>query len=62
MYQGKNGSTEHSKGNKTEPEKVTTTRTEDGHKQNTKKGAEIQTGGKKERGTAKEEMEGPTPL
>jgi hypothetical protein len=28
----KNGSTEHSKGNKTIPEKVTTTRTEDGHK------------------------------
>ena len=29
---GKNGSTEHSKGNKTLPEKVATTRTEDGHK------------------------------
>ena len=29
---GKNGSTEHSKGNKTIPEKVATTRTEDGHK------------------------------
>ena len=29
---GKNGSTEHSKGNKTVPEKVVTTRTEDGHK------------------------------
>jgi len=27
-----NGSTEHSKGNKTVPEKVATTRTEDGHK------------------------------
>ena len=36
MYQGKNGSTEHSKGNKTVPEKVATTRTEDGRKQNTK--------------------------
>ena len=36
MYQGKNGSTEHSKGNKIVPEKVATTRTEDGHKQNTK--------------------------
>ena len=36
MYQGKNGSTEHSKGNKTVPEKVATTRTEDGHKQTTK--------------------------
>ena len=32
----KNGSTEHSKGNKTVPEKVATTRTEDGHKQTTK--------------------------
>jgi len=29
---GKNGSSEHSKGNKTVPEKVATTRTEDGHK------------------------------
>jgi len=28
----KNGSTEHSKGNKTVPEKVATTRTEDGQK------------------------------
>ena len=36
MYQGKNGGTEHSKGNETVPEKVATTRTEDGHKQNTK--------------------------
>jgi len=33
---GKNGSTEHSKGNNTIPEKVATTRTEDGHKENTK--------------------------
>jgi len=32
----KNGSTEHSKGNKTVPGKVATSRTEDGHKQNTK--------------------------
>ena len=32
----KNGSTEHSKGNKTVPEKVDTTRTEDGHGQTTK--------------------------
>jgi len=29
---GKKGSTEHSKGNKTVPGKVATTRTEDGHK------------------------------
>jgi hypothetical protein len=33
---GENGSTECSKGNKTVPEKVATTRTEDGHRQNTK--------------------------
>ena len=33
---GRNGSTEHSKGNKTVPEKVATTCTEDGHKQSTK--------------------------
>jgi hypothetical protein len=31
-----NGSTEHSKGNKTVPGKVATTRTVDGHKKNTK--------------------------
>jgi len=33
---GKNRSTEHSRENKTLPEKVATTRTEDEHKQNTK--------------------------
>jgi hypothetical protein len=59
---GKKGSTEHSKGNKTVPEKVATTRTEGGQKQNTKTGTEIQTGRKKERGTAEEQMEGPTPV
>jgi len=32
MYWGKNGGTEHSKGNKTLPENVATTRTEGGHK------------------------------
>jgi len=32
MYWGKNGSTEHSTGNKTVPEKVATTCAEDGHK------------------------------
>ena len=32
MLQGKNGSTEHSKGNKTVPEKVAKIRTEDGHR------------------------------
>ena len=36
MYQTKNESKEHSKGNKTVLEKVATTCTEDGHKQNTK--------------------------
>jgi len=36
MYQGKNCGTEHSTRNKTVPEKVATTHTEDGHKQNTK--------------------------
>ena len=49
-------------GNKTVPEKVATTRTEDGHKQDAKTGTEIQTGRKKERGTAEEEMERTTPL
>ena len=33
---GKDGNTEHSKGNKTIPGKVATTRTEEGHKQTTK--------------------------
>jgi hypothetical protein len=37
----KNGSKEHSKGNKTVPGKVATTRTEDGHKSNTKTSATI---------------------
>jgi hypothetical protein len=32
VLRGKNGSTEHSKGNKTVPGKVATTHTEDGHK------------------------------
>ena len=36
MYQEKNRSTKYSTGNKTVPEKVAATRTEDGHKQNTK--------------------------
>jgi hypothetical protein len=35
------GSTEYSKGNKTVPGKVVTTRAEDGHKQNTKTSATI---------------------
>ena len=41
MYQAKNGSTEHSKGNKTVPEKVATTCTGDGHRQPTKTGTTI---------------------
>ena len=32
MYQAKNGSTEYSKGNRTVPEEVATTCTEDGHR------------------------------
>jgi hypothetical protein len=46
MYRGwtqieyQNRSTEHSKRNKTVPEKVATIFTEDGHKQNTKPGAQ----------------------
>ena len=36
MYQGKNWGTENSKGNRTAPEKVATTHTEDGHKQKPK--------------------------
>ena len=62
MHQRKNWSTEHSTGNKTLPEKLATTHAEDGHKQDAKTGTEIQTGRKKERGTAEEEMEGPTPF
>ena len=57
---GKNWSTEHSKGNKTVPEKVTTTRTEDGHKETAKTGTEIQTRRKTEHRTTEEELEGPT--
>ena len=41
QYQGKHRSAEHSKGNKRVPGKVATTRTEDGHKQNTKTSATI---------------------
>ena len=62
MYYGKNGSTEQSKGNKTVPEKVATRQTEDGHKQTTKTGTEIQTRRKTEHWTTEEEMEGHTPL
>jgi len=54
-----NGSTEYSKGNKTVPEKVATTRTEDGQKQTAKTGTEIQTRRKTEHWTTEEEMAGP---
>jgi len=44
---GKNGSTEHSKGNKTAPGEVATMRTENGHKQNPKTSATIQKKGRR---------------
>ena len=47
MYQAKNGSTEHSKGNKTAPEKVATTCTEDGHKQTAKQALQYQQKGRR---------------
>ena len=60
MYQTKkNGSTEHSKGNKTVSEKVATTCTEDGHRQTTKTSTAIQTRRTKEHRTTEKEMEGP---
>ena len=62
MYQGKNVSTGHSKGNKTVPEKVATKHTEDGQKQTAKTGTEIQTRRKTEHWTTEEEMQGLTPL
>ena len=62
MYQGKNRSTEYSKGNKTVPEKVAAARTEDGQKWTAKTGTEIQTRRKTELWMTEKEMEGPTPL
>ena len=59
MYQAKNGSREHSKGNKTLPEKVATC-TEDGHKQNTKTSTTISTKRTKEHRKTEEDMQGPT--
>ena len=44
------------------PDKVATTRTEDGQKQTTKTGTEIQTRRKKKHWKTEEEMERPTPL
>jgi hypothetical protein len=51
MHWGENGITEYSKGNKTVPGKVVKTRTEDGHKLNTKTSARIKT--KKRRNTGR---------
>jgi len=45
---------------RTVPGKVTTARTDDGHKWNTKTGATISTKRTKEHRTTEEEMEGPT--
>jgi len=56
MYYGKNGSTEYSKGNKTAPGKVATTRTEDGQKYTAKTGTEIQTRRKTEHWTTEEDQ------
>ena len=60
LHYMENGSTEHSKGKKTVPRKVATTRTEDGHKQNTKTSTTVSTQKTKEHRTTEEEMEGPT--
>jgi len=49
-----------SKENKTVPEKVATTRTEDGHKYNTKTSITISNKRTKEHRKTEEEMEGPT--
>jgi len=59
---GKNGITEHSRGNKTAPGKVATTRTEDGHKLNAKINTTISTERTKEHRKTEEEMEEPTSL
>ena len=56
---GKYRSTEYSKGNKIVPGKVATTRTENGHKQNTKTSVTILTKRTKEYRTTEEEMEAP---
>jgi len=58
MHWGKNWSTENSKGNKTVPGKVATTRTEDGYKWNIKTSTTISTKRTKEHRTTEEEMEG----
>jgi len=60
MYSGKHCDTEHSKGNKRVPEKLATTRTEDGHKQNTKTSTTVQTKRTKGHRKTEEETEGPT--
>jgi hypothetical protein len=60
MYKGKNGSREHSKGNKTVPEKVAATPTEDGHKGDAKTSTKVYTKRTKEHRKTEEEMDGPT--
>ena len=57
---GKNGSTEQGKGNETVAGKVTTTCTEDGHKQTTKTSTIVSTKRTKEHRMTDEEMEGTT--
>jgi hypothetical protein len=54
MHEGKNRSTEHIKGNKTVPEKVATTRADDGQKQNNKTSTAIETERTKEHRTTEE--------
>jgi hypothetical protein len=49
-YVGKNGSIEHCKGNKTVPQTVATTHTQNGHRQNIKTSTAIQTERKKDQG------------
>jgi hypothetical protein len=56
---GKKWGTEHSKGNKTVPAKVATTRTEDGHRL-PKQALHCKPKGQRKPGTTEEEMEGST--
>jgi len=56
MYKGRNGSTEHSKGNKV----VVRKRTEDGYKWNAKTSTTIYTKRKTAHSSTEEEVEGPT--
>ena len=58
MYQGENGSTEYSKGSKTVLGKVATTRTEDGHKQNTKQTLQYKPKGRRDIGRPRKRWRG----